>query len=171
MEKISITKINMGDDAVITVDNIIRMGEVFALCSLKYRITRSDFNFRRLYQGLIHDIYRKKDNLDPYTDGYDIAVKAAALGKFFRTPPHSLYTYLHVLHLSVIHSPSITIYNGQDRDFLRIIITATVNNASIATALEPPKPAMQDAESSVVAMRVKDTIASYNAPYTAFTSR
>ncbi len=73
MEKITITKINMGDDAVITVDNIIRMGEVFALCSLKYRITRSDFNFRRLYQGLIHDIYLKKDNLAPYTDGYDIA--------------------------------------------------------------------------------------------------
>ena len=73
MEKITVTKIDVGDDAVITANNIIRMGEVFALCSLKYRITRTGINFHRLYQGLIHDIYRKKDNLDPYTDGYDIA--------------------------------------------------------------------------------------------------
>ncbi len=139
------------------------------LPSLNYKSAIASPTTLRLTAGCSR--IRSEDNLDPYTDGYDIAVKAAALGKFFRTPPHSLYTYLHVLHLSVIHSPSITIYNGQDRDFLRIIITATVNNASIATALEPPKPAMQDAESSVVAMRVKDTIASYNAPYTAFTSR
>lgn len=73
MEKITVSKINMGDDSVITASNIIRMGEIFALCSLKYRITRTGINFHRLYQGLIHDIYRKKDNLDPYTDGYDIA--------------------------------------------------------------------------------------------------
>ncbi len=45
MKKFMAFEVDMSDDAVITAENIIRMGEIFALCALKNRISKSDISF------------------------------------------------------------------------------------------------------------------------------
>jgi len=78
MKKFMAFEVDMSDNAVITAENIVHMGEIFALCALKNRISRSDVSLDGLYQGLVHDVYRKADDLEPFTDGYDIASTAIA---------------------------------------------------------------------------------------------
>ena len=73
MEKFKSFKVDMSDNSVITTENVIHIGEIIALCALKTRIKKTGINFDGLYQGLIHDIYRKSDSIEPFTDGYDIA--------------------------------------------------------------------------------------------------
>lgn len=73
MEKFKSFKVDMSDNSVITTENVIHIGEIIALCALKTRIKKTGINFDGLYQGLVHDIYRKSDSLEPFSDGYDIA--------------------------------------------------------------------------------------------------
>lgn len=73
MEKFKSFKVDMSDNSVITTENIIHIGEIIALCALKTCIKKTGINFDGLYQGLVHDIYRKSDSIEPFTDGYDIA--------------------------------------------------------------------------------------------------
>lgn len=73
MEKFKSFKVDMSDNSVITTENVIHIGEIIALCALKTRIKKTGINFDDLYQGLVHDIYRKSDSIEPFTDGYDIA--------------------------------------------------------------------------------------------------
>ena len=73
MENFKSFKVDMSDNSVITTENVIHIGEIIALCALKTRIKKTGINFDGLYQGLVHDIYRKSDSVEPFTDGYDIA--------------------------------------------------------------------------------------------------
>lgn len=73
MEKFKSFKVDMSDNSVITTENVIHIGEIIALCALKTRIKKTGLNFDGLYQGLAHDIYRKSDSIEPFSDGYDIA--------------------------------------------------------------------------------------------------
>lgn len=73
MEKFKSFKVDMSDNSVITTENVIHIGEIIALCALKTRIMKTGINFDGLYQGLVYDIYRKSDSLEPFSDGYDIA--------------------------------------------------------------------------------------------------
>lgn len=67
----------MSDNAVIAAENIVRMGEVLALCAVKFRIARiGSKGLRGTYQGLIHDIYRDINLPEPFSDGYDVAKTA-----------------------------------------------------------------------------------------------
>ena len=63
----------MRDNSVITTENVIHISEIIALCALKTRIKKTGINFDGLYQGLVHDIYRKNDSIELFSDGYDIA--------------------------------------------------------------------------------------------------
>ncbi len=78
MEKFKSFKVDMSDNSIITTENIIHIGEIIALCALKTRIKKTGINFDGLYQGLVHDIYRKSNSIEPFTDGYDVANTAIA---------------------------------------------------------------------------------------------
>lgn len=73
MEKFKSFKVDMSDNSVITTENVIHIGEIIALCALKTRIKKTGLNFDGLYQSLVHDIYRKSDSIESFSDGYDIA--------------------------------------------------------------------------------------------------
>ena len=77
MKEVRKFEVNMSDSAVITAENIVRMGEVLALCAVKFRIARiGSKGLHGIYQGLIHDIYRDKNSYEPFSDGYDVAKTA-----------------------------------------------------------------------------------------------
>lgn len=61
MKEVSKFEVNMSDNAVVTAENIVRTGEVLALCAVKFRIARiGSKGLHGIYQGLIHDICRDK---------------------------------------------------------------------------------------------------------------
>lgn len=66
----------LGDDVVITADNIMKIGELIALLTIRTVMCRSDKDLYRLYDGLIKDCNKSNDSLDEYSDGYDIAQTA-----------------------------------------------------------------------------------------------
>lgn len=66
----------LGDDAVITEDNIKKIGELIALLTIRTVMCRSGKDLYRLYDGLIKDCNKSNDSLDEYSDGYDIAQTA-----------------------------------------------------------------------------------------------
>ena len=66
----------MGDDVVITADNIKKIGELIALLTIRTVMCRSGKDLYRLYDGLIKDCNKSNDSLDEYSDGYDIAQSA-----------------------------------------------------------------------------------------------
>ena len=77
MKEVRKFEVNMSDNAVITAENIVRMGEVLALCAVKFRIARiGSKGLHGIYRGLIHDIYRDKNSYEPFSDGYDVAKTA-----------------------------------------------------------------------------------------------
>lgn len=77
MKEVRKFEVDMGDNAVIAAENIVRMGEVLALCAVKFRIARiGSKGLRGTYQGLIHDIYRDKNLPELFSDGYDVAKTA-----------------------------------------------------------------------------------------------
>ena len=77
MKEVRKFEIDMSDNAVSTTENIVRMGEVLALCAVKFRIARiGSKGLHGIYQGLIHDIYRDKNSSEPFSDGYDVAKTA-----------------------------------------------------------------------------------------------
>lgn len=77
MKEVRKFEVDMSDNAVIAAENIVRMGEVLALCAVKFRIARiGSKGLRGTYQGLIHDIYRDKNLPEPFSGGYDIAKTA-----------------------------------------------------------------------------------------------
>lgn len=77
MKEVRKFEVNMSDNAVITAENIVRMGEVLALCAVKFRIARiGSKGLHGIYQGLIHDIYRDQNSYEPFSDGYDVAKTA-----------------------------------------------------------------------------------------------
>lgn len=66
----------LGDDIVITADNIKKIGELIALLTIRTVMCRSGKDLYRLYDGLIKDCNKSNDSLVEYSDGYDIAQTA-----------------------------------------------------------------------------------------------
>ena len=66
----------LGDDVVITADNIKKIGELIALLTIRTVMCRSGKDLYRLYDGLINDCNKSNESLDEYSDGYDIAQTA-----------------------------------------------------------------------------------------------
>ena len=66
----------LDDDVVITQDNILRIGEIIAVATIKTVMCRSGKNLYWLYDGLIQDCKRRADVNHIYSDGYDIAQTA-----------------------------------------------------------------------------------------------
>lgn len=66
----------LGDDVVITADNIKKIGELIALLTIRTVMCRSGKDLYRLYDGLIKDCNKSNDSLVEYSDGYDIAQTA-----------------------------------------------------------------------------------------------
>ncbi len=63
-------------DMVISAENVQKMGEVIALTCIKTVIIRSGKDLRGLYNGILHDMNRTKDDLSPFSNAYDIAQEA-----------------------------------------------------------------------------------------------
>lgn len=66
----------LGDDVVITADNIKKIGELIALLTIRTVMSRAGKDLYRLYDGLIKDCNKSNESLDEYSDGYDIAQTA-----------------------------------------------------------------------------------------------
>ncbi len=66
----------LGDDVVITADNIKKIGELIALLTIRTVMCRSGKDLYRLYDGLIKDCNKSNDSLVEYSNGYDIAQTA-----------------------------------------------------------------------------------------------
>lgn len=66
----------LGDNVVITADNIKKIGELIALLTIRTVMCRSGKDLYRLYDGLINDCNKSNESLDEYSDGYDIAQTA-----------------------------------------------------------------------------------------------
>lgn len=66
----------LDNDMVISAENIQKMGEVIALTCIKTVMFRSGKDLRCLYNGLLHDMNRSKDDLSPFSNAYDIAQEA-----------------------------------------------------------------------------------------------
>lgn len=63
-------------DMVISAENVQKMGEVIALTCIKTVIIRSGKDLRGLYNGILHDMNRTKDDSSPFSNAYDIAQEA-----------------------------------------------------------------------------------------------
>ena len=66
----------LDNDKVISAENVQRMGEIIALCAIKTVIVRGGKDLHNLYKGLLRDINRSNDDMNRYSDGYDIAQEA-----------------------------------------------------------------------------------------------
>ena len=66
----------LDNDVVIATENIQKIGEVIALTCIKTVIVRSGKDLHYLYRGLLQDMNRSKDDLLPFSNGYDIAQEA-----------------------------------------------------------------------------------------------
>ena len=66
----------LDNDKIISVENVQRMGEVIALCTIKTVIVRGGKDLHNLYKGLLHDVNRSNDDMSRYSDGYEIAQEA-----------------------------------------------------------------------------------------------
>ena len=66
----------LDNDRVITAENVQRMGEVIALTCIKTVMFRSGKDLRCLYNGLLHDMNRSKDDYSSFSNAYDIAQEA-----------------------------------------------------------------------------------------------
>lgn len=66
----------LDNDMVISAENIQKMGEVIALTCIKTVMFRSGKDLRCLYNGLLHDMNRSKDDYSPFSNAYDIAQEA-----------------------------------------------------------------------------------------------
>lgn len=66
----------LDNDMVISAENIQKMGEVIALTSIKTLMFRSGKDLRCLYNGLLHDMNRSKEDYSPFSNAYDIAQEA-----------------------------------------------------------------------------------------------
>ena len=66
----------LGDDVVITADNIKKIGELIALLTIRTVMCHSGKDLYRLYDGLIKDCNKSNNSLVEYSDGYDIAQTA-----------------------------------------------------------------------------------------------
>ena len=66
----------LGDDVVITADNIKKIGELIALLTIRTVMCCSGKDLYRLYDELIKDCNKSNDSLAEYSDGYDIAQTA-----------------------------------------------------------------------------------------------
>lgn len=66
----------LDNDMVISAENIQKMGEVIALTCIKTVIIRPGKDLRGLYNGILHDMNRTKDDLSPFSNAYDIAQEA-----------------------------------------------------------------------------------------------
>lgn len=63
-------------DKVISAENVQRMGEVIALCTIKTVIVRGGKDLHNLYKGLLHDVNRSENDMSRYSDGYEVAQEA-----------------------------------------------------------------------------------------------
>ncbi len=66
----------LGNDKIISVENMQRMGEVIALCTIKTVMVRGGKDLHNLYNGLLHDVNRSENDMSRYSDGYEIAQEA-----------------------------------------------------------------------------------------------
>lgn len=72
-------KVNKGildNDMVISAENVQKMGEIIALICIKTVMFRSGKDLRCLYNGLLHDMNRSKEDNLPFSNAYDIAQEA-----------------------------------------------------------------------------------------------
>ena len=72
-------KVNKGildNDMVISAEYVQKMGEVIALTCIKTVMFRSGKDLRCLYNGLLHDMNRSKEDNSPFSNAYDIAQEA-----------------------------------------------------------------------------------------------
>ena len=66
----------LDNDMVISAENIQKIGEIIALTCIKTVIVRSGKDLHYLYNGLLRDINRSKDDYSPFSNAYDIAQEA-----------------------------------------------------------------------------------------------
>lgn len=66
----------LDNDMVISAENVQKMGEVIALTCIKTVIVCSGKDLRCLYNGLLRDMNRSKDDYSPFSNAYDIAQEA-----------------------------------------------------------------------------------------------
>lgn len=66
----------LDNDRVIMAENVQRMGEVIALTCIKTVMFRSGKDLRCLYNGLLNDMNRSKEDNLPFSNAYDIAQEA-----------------------------------------------------------------------------------------------
>lgn len=66
----------LDNDMVISPENVQKMGEIIALTCIKTVMFHSGKDLRCLYNGLLHDMNRSKDDLSPFSNAYDIAQEA-----------------------------------------------------------------------------------------------
>ena len=66
----------LDNDMVISAENVQKMGEIIALTCIKTVMFRSGKDLRCLYNGLLHDMNRSKDDLSPFSNAYGIAQEA-----------------------------------------------------------------------------------------------
>lgn len=66
----------LDNDMVISAENIQKMGEVIALTCIKTVMIRSGKDLHYLYNGLLYDMNRAKDDYSPFSNAYDIAQEA-----------------------------------------------------------------------------------------------
>lgn len=66
----------LDNNTIISAENMQKMGEVIALTCIKTVMFRSGKDLRCLYNGLLHDMKRSKDDLSPFLNAYDIAQEA-----------------------------------------------------------------------------------------------
>ena len=87
----------LGNDIVITADNIKKIGELIALLTIRTVMCRSGKDLYRLYDGLIKDCNKSNDSLDEYSDGYDIPlVKICGFVRCFKQKYSAAFVYYNL---------------------------------------------------------------------------
>lgn len=125
----------LGDDIVITADNIKKIGELIALLTIRTVMCRSGKDLYRLYDGLIKDCNKSNDSLDEYSDGYDIAQTAMLfLCEHIGKRLGDNYTTAHGNIISIKQACFRFTDRYLDKQFTRHLAHTTVINDSVASS-------------------------------------
>ncbi len=125
----------LGDDVVITVDNIKKIGELIALLTIRTVMCRSGKDLYRLYDGLIQDCNKSNDSLDEYSDGYDIAQTAMLfLCEHIGKRLGDNYTTAHGNIISIMQACFRFTDRYLDKQFTRHLAHTTAISDSVASS-------------------------------------
>lgn len=125
----------LGDDVVITADNIKKIGELIALLTIRTVMCRSGKDLYRLYDGLIKDCNKSNDSLDEYSDGYDIAQTATLfLCEHIGKRLGDTYTTAHGNIISIKQACFRFTDRYLDKQFTRHLAHTTAISDSIASS-------------------------------------